>query len=487
MRQNGNLNATVGVFFDSFAKIAVSIAVLAGTIQLSPNIINRQLLPGVVTSLFILNLAYYWQAKSLARRTKRSVTALPCGLQASCVFVWLFAIMLPLASKTHNPLLAYQVALVANVLNALIFTVVGLLLVRLKSLIPPPALFSGLAGSAFTWLAVNNLPTLLEHPLSGFLPLLVMLAVVFTHANLRLPLIMWGVIIGSAIAGLTHEFNWQLTENLASLQLTFPSLIKLNLSREVLTACSQYLPLIIAFAIIDAVSVIQILEESQLSQDEFNPYQSILISGVVSGASAFIGNPFALALFFGHYSWKQQYADHRYPLYNGLVYLALGLTGAVTGVISLVPAWVTLPILIIIGINTTALSFKSLNPRTYPLMIIGMIPIITELIYNKVELVAVTHNILEFSHQPGIYGMFILAKGSILFSLLLTSSYYYIMEKRLVAAACGFGLLSIGVSCGLIHAQTPGWYFFTPLNYTYLIAATLCLILARKQHYATKV
>lgn len=488
MKQQANLNATVGIFFDSFAKIALSIAVLTSIIKLTPTLVHQQIIPGVCISLFVLNFAYYWQAKYMTKSSGKIVTALPSGLQASCVFVWLFAIMLPIVSKTHNPLLAYKVALFANLLNAIFFTLSGIILIKLKKFIPPVALFSGLAGTAFTWLAVNNLPTLAEHPLSGLLPMLVILALTLSKIKIKLPLILVGVVLGTVLALITKEFSLDFTQFNHTIGINLPTFILLDISPEVIHTSLNYLPLILAFALIDSISAIQILEESRLSGDNFNPTQSICISGIISGASSFIGNPFAMALFFGHYSWKQTGATQNYSLYNGVIYALLGITGFATLLIAFIPNWVTLPILIMIGITSTAISFNALKSDEYIILIIGIIPILTELIYNKLELFALENNITNFTQQSNIGGLFLLAKGSILFSLLLTSLFYYIMQHKWLAAAFGCSLLSLFCSIGFIHYETPGWHFFTPINYVYLIGIGLCLITAwSKKHHAVKI
>lgn len=475
---HANLNATVGVFFDSFAKISVSVAVLGGVIHLSTDVIHHRIITGVCFGLFLLNLFYYYQARIISRNTSTNVTALPSGLQASCVFVWLFGLMLPIASKTHNPLLAYQVALLANLINAIVFSLSGIILLRLQKFIPRAALFSGLAGTAFTWLAVNNLPTLVEHPLSGLLPLLIILGLMIARYNSRVPLIMLGVVLGTIIALLNHEFSWSLNNLTVDLTIQTPHLMPLVLSSEVIKYCLEYLPLIIAFAIIDAVSAVQILEESKLSNDKFNPLTSILASGFISGASTFVGNPFAMALFFGHYSWKQIGADYRYSLYNGIIYLILALTGGAAFLIALVPDWVTLPVLIIIGLTTAAVSFSALDKDEYILLVIGIVPILTELIYNKLELFALQNNISDLQNHVGMNGLFILAKGSILFSLVITTMFYYIMKHRWWLASICCAILTLFCSIGFIHSQTPQINLFNPMNYVYITGIVLCSIMA---------
>ncbi|MDD3266628.1 MAG: hypothetical protein PHC75_05540 [Burkholderiales bacterium] len=474
---SGNLNATVGVFFDSFAKIAISIAVMTGAIHLAPEIVHHQVIPGVCFGLFMLNLAYYLQAKYMTRKTGQSITALPSGLQSSCVFVWLFAVMLPISSRTGNPLLAYHVVLVANFLNAIFFTIVSIILITCKKYIPKTALFSGLAGSAFTWLAVNNLPLLVAHPLSGLLPLFVMLILMFAKYDKNVPLIMLGVIFGTIIALLTNEFT--VNNNLInqSIYLHLPQFAGLPLDSNVINYCLQFLPLIIAFAVIDAISAVQTLEEARLSDDKFNPYTSLFISGGISGLSAFFGNPFAMALFFGHSSWKRANATANYSLFNGLIYLLLAFSGVAQLLVAVIPDWVALPVLIIIGLMTTAVSFQALEKDEHILLVIGIIPILIELIYNKLELLAFQHNI-EILNDPTIHGMFILSKGAILFSMLITSMLYYVMKRNWGSAFICVIFLLVCSTLGLIHSQSPQLIFFSTMNYFYISLAFILLFIA---------
>lgn len=473
---SGNLNATVGVFFDSFAKIAISIAVMSGAIHLAPEVIHHQVIPGVCFGLFMLNLAYYLQARYMTNKTGHTVTALPSGLQSSCVFVWLFAVMLPISSKTNNPLLAYHVVLVANFLNAIFFTIISVILIKAKRYIPKTALFSGLAGSAFTWLAVNNLPLLVAHPLSGLLPLFVMLILMFAKYDKNIPLIMIGVIVGTIIALLTNEFtiNHSLIDQ--SIYVHLPQFAWLPFNNNVIHYCMQFLPLIIAFAIIDAISAVQTLEEARLSNDKFNPYTSLFISGGISGLSALFGNPFAMALFFGHSSWKRANATANYSLFNGLIYLVLAFSGMAQLMVAVIPDWVALPVLIIIGLMTTAVSFSALEKDEHILLVIGIIPILIELIYNKLELLAFQHNI-EILSDPTIHGMFVLSKGSILFSMLMTSMFYYVMKHRFVSSFVCVIFLLVCSTLGLIHSQEPQLVLLSPMNYFYISLAVILLVI----------
>jgi AGZA family xanthine/uracil permease-like MFS transporter len=472
--RSGDFSAVFGVFFDSFAKIAISVSVLINLIGLSNVIVYQKIMPGVCVSLALLNFSYYLQAKLMAKQTKIRITAIPSGLQASCVFVWLFAIMLPIATKTHNPILAYEVALVANLINAVTFSLGGVFLYRFRNLIPQPALLGSLAGCAFTWLTVNNIGMIFNHPISGVLPLIFLLAIFIGNFRLKVSPVLVGIILGSGLALCCHEihpdihFSQALYFSLPTFSL--PAFNNVLVMHYVL----QYLPLIVSFALIDAVSAVQIMEETKLSQDNFRPYQSILISGIISGASAFLGNPFAMALFFGHASWKKIKATHNYAFWVSLLFILISLFGFIDIIIAYVPDWVTLPILIFIGTSTTSLCFANIDPRYYSVLVVAIVPILIEMTYNKLDLIATQGHLTDLNSFLGGNGVQTLAKGSVLFSIGFASFLVYLIERKWGKAALISLIMLILSGIGFIHAVTPGFYLEAPMNIVYVVMLIIC-------------
>ena len=478
---SGNASALFGVFFDSFAKIAISVSVLTGMAHLDNELIYQRIMPALCSALAILSFIFYWQAKMMSQKLNYKVTAMPSGLQASCVFVWLFAIILPVAAKTHNTFLAYQVAVVANFINALIFIVSGILLQRFKHLIPLPALMGGLAGTAFTWLTVNNIGLIFSHPVSGVIPLFLLLILFVGGFRVRISPVMLGIILGSVLAISLHEITPSYGFSYA-FNLPTP-MVNGFMDKEVFCYVEEYLPLIAAFAIIDAMSAMQALEESRIGGEAFNGYITILLSGLVSGASALFGNPFAMSIFFGHSSWKKMHADYNYAFWLGVVYLATGLFGLVNIIIAVIPDWVTLPVLIYIGISTTALSFAAIEQKYYSVLVIGIVPILVEMIYNKLDLLASDSHLIS-NQLLGGAGLAILAKGSVLFSMGFAGILIYLMQRRWFMAAIYSCILLFLSIIGFIHADKPGLYLHSQMNIVYISLIIFCLggyFLHRKQ------
>ena len=93
--KKADLDASIGVFFDGFSKVIVAIAILAGTFGLDGRTIFGTMMPGVFLTVVILNggLWLYYR-KIAADRNDPNLTAIPAGLQAGRMFIWLYSCLL---------------------------------------------------------------------------------------------------------------------------------------------------------------------------------------------------------------------------------------------------------------------------------------------------------------------------------------------------------------------------------------------------------
>ena len=74
-------------------------------------------------SIFVGNIFYAWQAHRLAERTGRSdVTAIPFGVNAPTIFIYVSLIMLPVYERTHDSNLAWQAGVFASFLSGVVQT-----------------------------------------------------------------------------------------------------------------------------------------------------------------------------------------------------------------------------------------------------------------------------------------------------------------------------------------------------------------------------
>ena len=116
----GDIDASLGIFFDGFSKILTASGVLMA-FGIPASLILGKVLPGIGLAVFVGNLWYFFEAHRLAAKEQRQdVTAQPFGLGASQLSGWLYLIIGPVYWQTKDSLLALQVGLAANLIGGFI-------------------------------------------------------------------------------------------------------------------------------------------------------------------------------------------------------------------------------------------------------------------------------------------------------------------------------------------------------------------------------
>ena len=101
--KKADLDASIGVFFDGFSKVIVAVAILLGTFGLDGATVFGTMMPGVLVNVIVLNGGLWLYYRHVAKsRGDRDLTAIPAGLQAGRMFIWLYSIMLPVYNTTGD-------------------------------------------------------------------------------------------------------------------------------------------------------------------------------------------------------------------------------------------------------------------------------------------------------------------------------------------------------------------------------------------------
>ena len=96
------------MFFDGFSKVIVAIAILVGTFGLNGGTVFGTMMPGVLVSVIVLNGGLWLYYRHIAKQQgEANLTAIPAGLQAGRMFIWLFSIMLPVFNGTNDALYGF--------------------------------------------------------------------------------------------------------------------------------------------------------------------------------------------------------------------------------------------------------------------------------------------------------------------------------------------------------------------------------------------
>src|SRR5277367_4963627 len=198
----GDWDGFFALFFSGFPDLLL-IAGLAPLCGFSAGMVTTRILPGVALSVFAGNLFYAWQAHRLAERTRRTdVTAIPFGVNAPTIFVYVALIMQPVYERTHDPNLAWQAGVFASFLSGIVQTAGAFCTDWLRRHTPRAALLSPLAGTAMAFLCLDFVMRIFQAPELGLIPAIVVLAIF--SSRIRLPLRIPGglacIVVGAVLA-----------------------------------------------------------------------------------------------------------------------------------------------------------------------------------------------------------------------------------------------------------------------------------------------
>ena len=109
--KSGDIDATIGVFFDGFTKILVGVSILSGVMAMPNDIIFGKIVSSIGFTAFLLLAFNTFYARYLGKKTgNQNITALPGGISAGTFFVWLYAIIMPTYFATGDAIYAWKVA-----------------------------------------------------------------------------------------------------------------------------------------------------------------------------------------------------------------------------------------------------------------------------------------------------------------------------------------------------------------------------------------
>ena len=98
------------------------------------------MMPGVMISVIVLNGGLWYYYRRIAQqRGDAGLTAVPAGLQAGRMFIWLYSIMLPVFLSTGDAMLAFKVGVVAHFIGGAVFVIGAFVVPLMRCSAPWPA------------------------------------------------------------------------------------------------------------------------------------------------------------------------------------------------------------------------------------------------------------------------------------------------------------------------------------------------------------
>lgn len=385
--KKADLDASIGVFFDGFSKVIVAIAVCMGTLGMKSSTVFGTMMPGVFLTVLIMNGGLWLYYRKIAKdRNDPNLTAIPAGLQAGRMFIWLYSIMLPVYLTTNDAYLAFEVGVLAHLIGGIVFIIGAFVVPSLLKIVPAGALFGSLAGGAMAFLILQPMNGTLNMPLVGYLSMIVLFIIYIGHVDTKLPAALIAIVVGSAIAWISGNMSFSaVTESLNNLSFYSPHPMLGIFSGEVIANTIPYLPIVIVFSLNEVITGIQAVEQAiECGDTFFTTRKPLIICGIASVVGALFGNPLAVSLYWGYPGWKKMESGTGYHVGIVLLYALVGLTGLSAIINAFIPEAVVLPILVFVGISSYSQAFEVVDKKYYPAVIMASLPVVMDFICDNV-------------------------------------------------------------------------------------------------------
>ena len=384
---------------------------------------------------------WLYYRKIAAERNDPNLTAIPGGLQAGRMFIWLYSIMLPVFLSTNDAQLAFNAGVLAHLVGGVIFIIGAFVVPIILKIVPAGALFGSLAGGAMAFLVLQPMNGVLNLPLVGWLSLIVLFIIYIGHVEVKLPAAFIAIIIGSGIAWISGSMGIDaVTESLSNLSFYIPHLTLDIFAPEVIRTMIPFLPIIIVFSLNEVITGIQAVEQAKECGDTFfTTTKPLVLCGLASIVGACFGNPLAVGLYWGYPGWKKMESGTGYHLGIVALYALVGLTGLSAIINAFVPEAVVLPILVFVGISSYSQAFEVVDKKYFPAVIMASLPVVMDFIVDNMK-------------EGALPGFIAFDAGSAFVGLLIGCVFVFIIDNNWKAASFANAAALLLTAIGMIHS-----------------------------------
>jgi len=477
----GDLNAFFGLILDNVAVMIVLVVLITsadpGTDRrFSRDFVLTQMIPGTALGVVLGDLAYTWMAFRLARRTGRTdVTAMPLGLDTPSTFAVGPLVLLPALSEAvtrhglgHNEAMvfAWHVGAVVLVLVGVFKSLVAPMGEKIRQWVPRAGLLGSLAGIALALIAFLPLWShIAAVPLVGMLSLTVILVTLVAQRSLpgRIPGALAAVILGVLAywvgTGLTDALGWTLVPTQvgqAPVAWQAPNLLPecswgLLWWQRVALAALTNLPIMLPFALATIVGGIDCTESAAAAGDDYDTRSILLTEGLASVAAGLCGGVIQNTPYIGQPAYKAMGGRAAYTLATAVFVGAAGLLGWFTHLFEWLPPAATFPILIFVGLEIGAQSFRATPSAHFPAVALAILPALAYLALIPMDQ-ALAGQAPAVHAAASVQTLRCLAAGFIVTSLLWASALAAILDGRLLRAAAYLAVAGVCALFGVIHS-----------------------------------
>lgn len=484
----GDINAFFGLMLDNIANLLLTVGLLAAVFEFPTSFALRHMIPGTSLGVLVGDLMYFAMAFALARRTGRTdVTAMPLGLDTPSTFGMVFFVLGPafLEAKKTLPIeeaarYTWHIGICSIFLSGLFKLVCAAGSGWIRRCLPRAGLLGSLTAIALVLISFMPLLEILKSPIVGLVALAIILTTLVARVELpaRIPGALGGLLVGGVL-----YYALRATGTLAS--ATEPAIDPgagwlpgewLGAFRGewclALRDTLAYLPIVLPFALATVIGGIDCTESAAAAGDDFPTGRVIAVEAVATLVASLCGGVIQSTPYIGHPAYKAMGGRAAYTLATAVFVGGAGLLGYFGYLYALIPKITVFPILVFIGLEITAQSFRATPGRHYPAVALACVPALAALVLMYVDKILGDRALM--AQGLGVAGLHdaalrvelqairVLGNGFIVTSLLWASALAALIDRRLLLAAGYFALAAACASCGIIHSPLPGNCVFLP-------------------------
>src|ERR1700710_484199 len=173
----GDWNAYFGFGTNILVNLLVLTGLLRFVLKMPDALVFGRILPATGLMLALSTLYYARLAYKLAKKTGRDdVCALPSGTSVPHMFVVTFVIMLPIATKTGNPIKGWEAGLTWVFIQSFVLMVGGFIAPIIRKITPRAALLGTLAGVSIAFISMRPALEMFMTPMIGVVCFVIIIA-----------------------------------------------------------------------------------------------------------------------------------------------------------------------------------------------------------------------------------------------------------------------------------------------------------------------
>lgn len=468
----GDVGAFLGLTFDNVAQLIIFTTILIGVFDFPPELVIGRMLPGTAFGVLVGDLIYTWLAFRLARRTGREdVTAMPLGIDTVSLFGLTFGILGPVAVRTGDPELAWQVGMATMLFMGVFKLAVTPFAEHLRRLVPPAAMLGTIGGIGAGLIAFMPLLKLDTAAMIALPALFCGLQALLRPPRLvaRIPPVLAVVVVATAAfyllraAGLLdHTTPAGMSRVTVGLALPWPTLGFVRGIPLAIESLAISLPL--AFATV--IGGIDNTESAAAAGDVYDTRSILATEAISTFVASLVGGVIQTTPYIGHPAYKRMGGRAGYTLATALFVGLGGMLGYLSWLVDMLPEVVVAPILVFIGLEIASSAFHAVPARHAPAVAICFLPVIANVVAIIVGQVMAGAGIdpasLSGPAAESVRAVSILSSGFVFTSMLWGAALAFLIDGRFGGAAITFATAVPAAWFGVIHSSLPGGKAFLP-------------------------